>query len=343
MFYLSALSIALSSLTRYAGVVFVLTGAAGIFWLSTRSWKLKLTRASLFCVLSALPLVAWVVRNSLSAGNAVNRTFAVHLPGVKDLATALEAVCLWLFPVTVFGEAVWPRLLILLVVIGVLSWSAANIAVLGSRLHQICALFLLVYGAFVFASRSLLDAAIPFDTRMLAPAYFAAMIIVVSTVGVWGSRTVQNMPLLRRMLIYLVFTLSTLQAIPAMAWLKVSYTSGVGLTGKGWKDSEAMRFVGRLNATTPVYTNAPDLIYMFLNRLTHMIPRKLDPYTRLPNDRYEIEFAEMERNLRDKNGLVVYFNAESREWFLPSLQDLERKTGLQMIARESDLVIYGSK
>jgi hypothetical protein len=145
------------------------------------------------------------------------------------------------------------------------------------------------------------------------------------------------------MLIYLVFTLSTLQAIPAMAWLKVSYTSGVGLTGKGWKDSEAMRFVGRLNATTPVYTNAPDLIYMFLNRLTHVIPRKLDPYTRLPNDRYEIEFAEMERNLRDKNGLVVYFNAESREWFLPSLQDLERKTGLQMIARESDLVIYGSK
>jgi 4-amino-4-deoxy-L-arabinose transferase-like glycosyltransferase len=220
MFYLSALSIALSSLTRYAGVVFVLTGAAGLFWLSTWNWKTKLTRASLFCVLSALPLAAWVVRNSLSAGNAVNRTFAVHLPGAKDLATALEAVCLWLFPVTVFGEAVWPRLLILLVVIGVLSWSATKMALLGSRLHQICALFLFAYCAFVFASRSLLDAAIPFDTRMLAPAYFAAMIIVVSAVGTWGKTGVPNMPMLRRMSIYLILIISALQAIPAMAWLR---------------------------------------------------------------------------------------------------------------------------
>ena len=101
-----------------------------------------------------------------------------------------------------------------------------------------------------------------------------------------------------------------------------------------------MQFVGRLNATTPVYTNAADLIYMFLNRLTYMIPRKLDPYTRLPNDQYESKVAEMKRTLGEKNGVVVYFDAESREWFLPSLKDLETNTGLRMISRESDRVIF---
>ena len=166
------------------------------------------------------------------------------------------------------------------------------------------------------------------------------MIIVVSAVWVGRTRALTNMSPLGRVSIYVVFTLSALQAIPAMAWIKVSYTSGVGLAAKGWKDSESMRFVGWLDATIPVYTNAPDLIYMFLNRRTYMLPRKLDPYSRLQNSEYEIEVAEMKEKLRDKNGVVAYFNAESREWFLPSLKDLEMKIDLRMISGRSDPVIY---
>jgi hypothetical protein len=74
-----------------------------------------------------------------------------------------------------------------------------------------------------------------------------------------------------------------------------------------------------------------------------MLPRKLDPYSRLQNSEYEIEVAEMKKNLRDKNGVVAYFNAESREWFLPSLKDLETKIVLRMISGKSDPVIDGIK
>jgi hypothetical protein len=55
-------------------------------------------------------------------------------------------------------ETVWARLLILLVVAGVLSWSATKMALLNSRLHQIGVLFTGAYAAFVFPSRCLLDA-----------------------------------------------------------------------------------------------------------------------------------------------------------------------------------------
>jgi hypothetical protein len=288
-------------------------------------------------------VIAWVIRNTISAGNALNRTFAVHLPGNEDLAIALDAICLWLFPVTFLGEAVWPRLVILLLVVAVLSWSTTKMGLLKSRLQQILVLFFLGYVAFVLASRSFIDAAIPFDTRMLAPAYFAAMIIVVSAAWIGRKRPLKDMSMLGRISIYLIFMVSALQAIPAMAWLKVSYISGIGLAARGWKESDSMQFVGRLAATTPVYTNAPDLIYMFLNRLTFMLPRKLDPYSRLPNSQYEIEVEQMKKNLRDKNGVVAYFDAERREWFLPSPKDLETKIGLRMISAESDPVIYGIK
>ena len=148
---------------------------------------------------------------------------------------------------------------------------------------------------------------------------------------------------LRRMFVYLIFTLLALQTIPAIAWLKYSYTSGIGLAEKGWRESQLMRILGSLNETTPVYTNAPDLIYIFFNRLTHMIPRKVDPHSRFPNDRYEIEVAELKTTLRENSGVVVYFNAPGREWFLPSLTDLETRTGLRLIARGRDVAIYNNK
>ena len=286
----------------------------------------------------------WLIRNSLSTGNAANRTFAVHLPGTEDLGTALDSLCLWFFPVTLFGATVWARLLILLLIIGVLLWSAKKMVRLGSRLHQICALFLFAHVTFVVASRSFLDEAVPFDTRMLAPGYLAAMIIIVSAVAIWRQSIMPKIAATRhRMFVYLIFVLWALQTIPAIAWLQYSYTSGIGLAEKGWRESELMRILGSLNENTPVYTNAPDLIYIFFNRLTHMIPRKLDPHSRFPNDRYEIEVAELKTRLREDSGLLVYFNAPGREWFLPSLKDLETRTGLRLIARGRDFAIYNNK
>ena len=104
-----------------------------------------------------------------------------------------------------------------------------------------------------------------------------------------------------------------------------------------------MRILGDLNGTTPVYTNAPDLIYTFFNRLTRMIPRKVDPYSRLPNDKYEIEVAELKTTLRENSGVVVYFKAPGREWFLPSLKELETPTGLRLIGQGRDFAIYNNK
>jgi hypothetical protein len=57
----------------------------------------------------------------------------------------------------------------------------------------------------------------------------------------------------------------------------------------------------------------------------------------------EVEVAELKTTVRENSGVVVYFNAQGREWFLPSLKDLETRTGLRLIARGSDVAIYNSK
>jgi hypothetical protein len=49
---------------------------------------------------------------------------------------------------------------------------------------------------------------------------------------------------------------------------KVSYSSGIGLIAKVGKTPSRCHLVGRLDASIPVYTIAPDLIHMVFDRRT---------------------------------------------------------------------------
>ena len=93
MLYWSALTIALSSLTRYVGIATILTGTAAILWFGQQYWQKKLIDAVLFLGLSSLPLFAWVLRNYFVAGNTVHRTFGFHPPGLMDLVPATDTIC----------------------------------------------------------------------------------------------------------------------------------------------------------------------------------------------------------------------------------------------------------
>jgi hypothetical protein len=84
----------------------------------------------------------------------------------------------------------------------------------------------------------------------------------------------------------------------------------------------------------------PDTIYMLTGRRTHMIPRKADPKTRLPNSDYVLEIASMKERLRETNGAVVYFYGDERLWFLPSASELQRDSGLRLVAQKKDGCIY---
>jgi len=74
-----------------------------------------------------------------------------------------------------------------------------------------------------------------------------------------------------------------------------------------------------------------------------MIPNKLNPYTRLPNEMYPTEIATMKKQLQDRNGVLIYFFAEERLWYLPSQNELENKMPLQIVKTATDGMIYRTK
>lgn len=92
-----------------------------------------------------------------------------------------------------------------------------------------------------------------------------------------------------------------------------------------------------------MFTNAPDIVYLYTNRRTDMIPKKLNPFTRLANDKYFVEIANMKRKLHEKDGVLLYFNADGRLWYLPTASELSTAAALRIDMSDGKGSIYRSK
>ena len=341
MLYWASLTIALSSLTRYVGIATILTGTAAILWFGKQYWKKKLIDAVLFLGLSSLPLFAWVLRNYFLAGNPVSRTFGFHPPGLMDLVPATDTICQWLLPVGGGNSTPWENRVIVGAVFLSLAWMCAKIGFPRSRHARVAGLSVLIYCGFLLICWSIIDQATYFDTRTLAFPYVGVMIVAVSIVTHW-LRAVRPQTKSWRWFGFdcLIITILMAQSVMGVSWLHESYSNGLGFSLERWRRSELMQFVKTVPFSRAIFSNAPDYIYTITGTRAAMIPRKIDSIKGLPNKRYADEIADMKERLSKGNGFILYFDTESRLWFLPSKDELEKKLPLQVIKTALDGTIY---
>jgi hypothetical protein len=330
MLYASGLNIALSCLTRYAGVAFLATAALGIFSLNRHNRKKRVADTIILLTLASLPPMLWALRNYSLAGSAVNRVAGFHPPGVADLITALNSVCLWFFPAGVLAVPVWARAALLIGFVLLLLRFGKTAGFSQTPLFQLACVLVGGYGIFLLAARSFFDNAISFDTRILSPAYVAAMMVIVSIVTYWFKTKIFESQSPSRLIFYLLVILfSVVQTTAGVAWWRLSYIDGIGFAEPAWRNSELVRFVNNVKSSAVVFTNVPDILYMLTGRLTAMIPSKSDPKSGLPNKQYRIEIFAMKEQLRTTGGAVLYFHTEQRLWYLPSEAALQQDAGLR--------------
>jgi hypothetical protein len=133
------------------------------------------------------------------------------------------------------------------------------------------------------------------------------------------------------------------QSATAISWWRHSYRSGIGFAAWTWTRSELLKAVNSAEPGPPIFTNVPDLIYMWTGKHAALIPRKIDPTSRLPNERYRAEIRSMQRALKSNRGVVAYFHAEERLWYLPSAEELERAAGLRPVLMAEHGAIYSAE
>jgi Dolichyl-phosphate-mannose-protein mannosyltransferase len=334
VFHFCSLSVGISCLTRYAGLAFVIAVIIRLWFFDNREWGKRFVDILSFCALSSVPLAVWVVRNAAVAGTGFNRTLGYYPPSTKDLMTAVDSLGLWFLPMGTPRAVIWIISLTLVVAAIGLGRSVMRKETPKPLMAALLTIFLLSYGCFLVIARIFFDPAINFDTRTLSPAYLAAMVLVVWLMTDWYKKikSKENSWLLR-MLNCSIITVSIMQMTASIAWMSYSYAEGVGYAGKVWREPRLVPFLYSAEPTTPLFSNAPDVIYLLTGKLTDMIPAKFNPDTLAANKEYVVQLASMKRQLMEKDGVLLYVTVERRLPYLPSEQELQNELSLRLIER----------
>lgn len=338
----SSVLVGLGFLTRYAGAAVVLTGVTGIFLLSKTPCRQKFVDAAIFSLFGCLPVVSWMARNLSVAGRATGREVGFHPPTWEDVTSAVNTISSWLLPIGSYPD--WVSLVtIATLIVGIIFLMSRRTdlrAVRGrTRLPILLSLFVINHGLVLLITVSFFDAQTPLDNRVFSSAYLGFLVLAVClSVGLLRVSKAASLAWISLTVGLLVFFLSHLER--SAQWLEQSYKSGFGYASASWRDSKIIKNITSLNPSIPIFTNAPDAIYMLVGRSAFMIPRKINTITGQVSGTYADELVSMGRELEAKDGVLLYFNTVSWRWYLPSEDELKKKLGLRLIARREDGSIY---
>jgi 4-amino-4-deoxy-L-arabinose transferase-like glycosyltransferase len=318
--YLLAASVLLAAatLTRYVGIS--LLGAAGVLLVVWRGrpWKAVLTDVALFAATAGTPLALWYLRN-LGANRQLgvsiaDRTLALHLPTSQDWGQGAATLSQWLVP-----QAVPAILGVAAVLVGtglLLAQAADRVRGGGQRAAgqaaPVCAVVFLAsalcYLAFVAVARSLADALIPFDGRMLSAAY---VLVVIGAVAACASEGVLRTNG-RRAAVVLAALLIGLEA--RRAW-RAAVQMPEGRRYAGPQYARMAREVAGLQSRA-AFTNDPWFLVFAFERPVRPLPQRYDPFTQAPNPRYLDEVRGVCRDLVSTGGSVFWVRTgpRSRPW-----------------------------
>jgi hypothetical protein len=346
----SGVAAALAFLTRYVGAALWATGVLVILHFSKETWKERLKCAAVFSLIGLFPTALWITRNIRVAGTVAAREMGFHPITMDQLRSGLDSISSWLLPgadpdARGVSFLVIAALLILVVVLrrgGVRQTPAAAGQEGLAKLPLLLVLYIGVYGLMMLVVISFFDAYMTLDNRYLYPIYVATLVLVLCLAPrFFGSFVRGRLACYFGIACSLVF--SGLYLIQGSSMILFSYNYGIGYSSRSWKQSSLLDRVRSLDARISLVSNAPDVVYLLTGRAASMIPSKINPTTRKENEAYPSELDAVRNQLRQQNGVLVFFKTITWRWYLPSEEELKGALGLQVVAEERDGSIYQAK
>ena len=334
--------------TRYVGVTLLPPIVCTLLFFGNRSIKHKIADIFVATIVALLPIASWLIRNILATGTATNRTLAVHVVTFHRAQGLIDTLYGFTLPMSMPGSS-WTRTLLFgvamalfLILVSFLrrrNYIRRNANTVRIILPTICIVFFLTYIPFLLIYVSFVDAHVPFDSRILLPAFLTITVASVSLI--WSLSSVLASRIVWYGFILFVVLSLIINSAAAIAVAGDIHGSGRGYTSRKWRNSETIASVTSLAKDVKIYSNGPDVIQVLTGRTATMIPFVTYPTTRKPNRDLDGQLQVMCSKVIGDEAVVVYFNEITWRWYLPTLKDLEVKCIMPVLARLDDGVIYG--
>ena len=340
-------AIGLASLARYAGLAAIAAGAITIALWAPLTAAQRWRRAALFAAATALPLLAWLLRNRSVEGSLTGKQLVVHAIPVGRARQGLDSLSAWLLPDVVPAAVRYAALALVVLAIVAACWPTRGRADVGLEpRHQarirlgsrVFGTFALAYMALVGATISLFDAHVPLDARLLAPLYAVAVVLAMAGVA----RLVGRAPRTRAPALWALVLLAAVSLTRTTLWAVGSQLDEMGYASRVWRESALVAEVKALREDVQVFSNAPDALYALTGKPARLVPLKADPFTRLENASYADELGRLERELKGRAGVVVYFRWLRWRWYLPGERELAERLRLVTVATAREGAMYGA-
>ena len=338
-----------ATMVRYAGITLMVPAVFLICCLEDRPIAKRIRDSLILLALWAVPLIVWLVRNTLLSQTAVNRPVVFHPFNAKHVKSFL----LTLYDISFPFNCTQNLLKIFLIIAAVLVIFALLLPILRKALVKArdddsakttlvtMVLFFAAYSFFLFFSISLIDARIPLDGRMMSPLFVMIIFLLIDTAYNFEIRRKKYW--IKKILLVCIAIIIIGHAHTMVDAVKRYHAYNWGYTGQAWKNSEGIAWVRALPPAAILYSNAPDLVRLLTQRKVSAVPYKYSPYSLIPNVTLANEMTALQKDMTDKNAVVVYFEGFNNRQYIVSKKDLESLDGVTVIANFKDSVVYAMK
>lgn len=322
--------VAISCITRYAGVTLIMTG--GLLMLLDKQLTIpkKIKHILIFGFISISLLVANLIKNRLSSGLSTGTREPSITPLSKNLYYFGTVMNDWMgLPAKADNYALIIACLILVSLVALLVWKGIKNRIKTGE--TIIITFAAVYGIFipVLASFSRFE---PLNSRLLSPMYICLLIGITS----WVPDVIRHYKFKKQLIYAIPFVVLMLcfeYAIGAtdyQRWYDENDYGVPGYTDDDWNTSEFIKFLKShkhlFKPGVPIYSDADEAVYFFTGESSTLLPHRY-----FKND--------VDKLFAVKHYYLIWFGALNNTELI-GLKDIQARENLELLYHLKDGEIY---
>jgi hypothetical protein len=340
---LLSLSVTLACLTRYIGVVLILTGIISILLIRQNDIKTKFLHAFIFAFISVLPIGIWAGRNYFLSGTLFGpRSPSLH-PLYDNIRYTFDTILRWYLPSRITDSR--PIIMLLSLIIGffigmIFVWIKTPIMTLLKQTRPFVIFMIFVIIGFigfliVSSTTSNYDA---IGDRLLSPIVVPMTLLLLSVIEIlskpikahFATKPVELL-IMAGIVLWLIYPAraTTLNIIN-------NFNEGNGYGAKSWKNSQTIQYIRENNLSNcTIYSNGADVTYLLININVNSIPSKSSGANIIAD-------TSSLRNVfpQENKACIVWFNQITWRTYLFTPEELTSVTNLERVIQLDDGTIY---
>lgn len=326
---------ALACLTRYIGVILIVTGVINILVFRRDYFKAKILHLILFVFISSLPISIWIIRNYFLTGTLTGYRKPFSYTLGEGLNYIFNLFLSWYVP----GKIVEHRLILIL--LGAVIFFLFGITFKNIWMKEKAILLnispILLFIIFYWITLIIFQYD-TLDNRLSSPVFVPVTLLLFFFIEqLFKLLSYRFKPNLIKISSILVIILLSLVPAKATISLAANYmeNGGWGYNNKRWKNSETINYLlkhSSIEFEHPIYTNDPDAIFILTNRIFQWAPRRKEWKT---NEIFNLVHLWPKEDM----AFLVWFNSIKRK-SLFTIDELKRVVNMERITQLNDGTIY---